>query len=96
MTKLERAAKEHPCKVGMNWGKSGRFFPLKQNKENEGEIDNLLQKWDELIKLQSQVVEIDLSIAVGHALGEGKEIDRIIKEADKFMYQKKKQQKYYK
>lgn len=41
---LERAAKEHPCKVGMNWGKSGRFFPLKQNKENEGEltvIDNL-------------------------------------------------------
>ena len=74
----------------------GDEFVIVVETPQEGEIDNLLQKWDELIKLQSQVVEINLSIAVGHALGEGKEIDRIIKEADKLMYQKKKQQKHYK
>lgn len=74
----------------------GDEFVIVVETPQEGEIDNLLQKWDELIKLQSQVVEIDLSIAVGYAFGEGKEVDRIIEEADKLMYQKKKQQKYYK
>ena len=53
----------------------GDEFVIVVETPQEGEIDNLLQKWDELIKLQSQVVEIDLSIAVGYALGEGKEID---------------------
>ena len=36
---------------------------------------------------------IDLSVAVGYAYGEGKEINQIIKKADQRMYQKKREQK---
>lgn len=71
----------------------GDEFVIIVENPQEGEIDNLLHKWEKLIKLQSQAVEMDLSVAVGYALGEGKEVDRIIKDADRLMYQKKKEQK---
>lgn len=71
----------------------GDEFVIVMENPQEGELDGLLIKWEKLIGLQNQTVEIDLSVAVGYAYGEGKEVDMIIKEADKMMYQKKKEQK---
>ena len=71
----------------------GDEFVIIVENPQEGEIDTLLQKWEELVALKNQKTEVDLSVAVGFAYGEGKEIDKIIKEADQLMYQKKKEQK---
>lgn len=74
----------------------GDEFVIVIENPQEGELDNMLHKWDELITLQSQKVEIELDVAVGYAFGEGKEVDSIINEADELMYQKKKEQKMLK
>ena len=71
----------------------GDEFVIIVENPQEGEIDTLLQKWEELVALKNQKTEVDLSVAVGFAYGEGKEIDKIIKEADQLMYEKKKEQK---
>lgn len=71
----------------------GDEFVMVVENPKEGEIDHILQKWEELSKLQSQAVEMDLSVAVGYAFGKGKEVNRIFKKADELMYQKKKEQK---
>lgn len=71
----------------------GDEFVIVIENPQEGEIGSLLNKWEKLIKLQSQAVETNLSVAVGYAFGEGKEVDKIIKAADEMMYRKKKEQK---
>ena len=71
----------------------GDEFVIIIENPQEGEVDDLLQKWEELVALKSQTAATDLSVAVGYACGEGKDIDRIIKKADQLMYQKKKEQK---
>lgn len=71
----------------------GDEFVIVVENPKKGEVDKLLHKWNKLIKLQSQDVEMDISVAVGYACGEGKDIDRIIQKADESMYQNKKEQK---
>lgn len=71
----------------------GDEFVIIVENPKEGEVDSLLQKWEELIALKSETTQVELSVAVGYAYGEGREIDKIIKEADQMMYQKKKEQK---
>ena len=71
----------------------GDEFVLIVENPQEGEVDDLLQKWEELVALKSMTSAISLSVAMGYACGEGKDIDRIIKEADQRMYQQKKEQK---
>lgn len=71
----------------------GDEFVIVVENPEEGEVDSLLQKWEELLLFKSKAAKIDLSVAVGYSYGEGKEIERIIKEADQMMYQRKKEQK---
>ena len=71
----------------------GDEFVIIIENPQEGEVDDLLQKWEEIVELKSKTSATELSVAVGYACGKGKDIDRIIKEADQLMYQKKKEQK---
>lgn len=71
----------------------GNEFVIIVENPREGEVDDLLQKWEELVAMKSKTDTTALSVAVGYACGEGKDIDKIIKEADQLMYQKKKEQK---
>ena len=70
----------------------GDEFVVVENPQ-EGEVDVLLQKWEDLVASNTGSTNIDLSVAVGYAYGEGKEINQIIKKADQRMYQKKREHK---
>lgn len=56
-------------------------------------IDDILKRWEERIEKKNNVSKIPLSASVGYALGNGKEIENVIKKADANMYQEK--QKYH-
>lgn len=71
----------------------GDEFVVVVENPQEGEVDVLLQKWEDLVASNTGSTNIDLSVAVGYAYGEGKEINQIIKKADQRMYQKKREQK---
>ena len=71
----------------------GDEFVIIVENPQEGEVDDLLQKCEELVAMKSKTDTTVLSVAVGYACGEGKNIDKIIKEADQLMYQKKNEQK---
>ena len=60
----------------------------------EDVIEDILKKWEGKIQKKNNISKITLSASVGYALGNGKEIEDIIKKADANMYQKK--QKYHK
>lgn len=71
----------------------GDEFIIVVENPKEGEVDDLLQKWEELLLLKSQTSPVAISVAVGVSYGAGTEINNIIKEADAMMYQKKMEQK---
>lgn len=56
-------------------------------------IRDILGKWEDRINKKNNISKITLSASVGYALGNGKEIEDIIKKADAKMYQAK--QKYH-
>ena len=56
-------------------------------------VESILEKWEQRIEKKNNVSKIRLSASVGYALGNGKEIEEVIKKADANMYQEK--QKYH-
>lgn len=59
----------------------------------EGMIQTILNKWRKEIKKKNEISKIKISVSVGYALGNGTELEEIIKKADENMYLEKK--KYY-
>lgn len=56
-------------------------------------MNEVLEKWQQKIEKKNNVSKITLSASVGYAIGSGKEIEEVIKQADVNMYEEK--QKYY-
>lgn len=56
-------------------------------------IQIILNEWRREVGKKSEVSKIELSVSVGYALGNGTEIEKVIKRADENMYLEKK--KYY-
>lgn len=71
----------------------GDEFVMIVENPSEGEVEELLFKWERKIKQKSSSINMELSIAIGCASGNGGDIDAIIKEADQKMYLKKHEQK---
>lgn len=71
----------------------GDEFVLVIEHPQEGEPDALIKRWEELEAFKEQSMDMELSVAYGYACGAGKDIDKIVKEADEKMYRKKKEQK---
>ncbi len=68
------------------------FVMIIEGATEEG-IKDILRKWEKQIEKKNNVSKIMLSAAVGFALGNGKEIEEVIKRADANMYKEK--QKYH-
>ncbi len=68
------------------------FVMVVENPERD-EIEQMLDRWDNMIGISNQLSDIPCSVAVGMASGSGKNIEKLAKEADKKMYQKKEEQK---
>ena len=71
----------------------GDEFILVIEHPQEGEVEALLKRLEELKEFKSDNRDMEISIAYGYAYGQGKKMDDIVKEADQNMYQKKKEQK---
>lgn len=71
----------------------GDEFVMIVEDATEGMIQTILNKWRKEIKKKNEISKIKISVSVGYALGNGTELEEIIKKADENMYLEKK--KYY-
>lgn len=71
----------------------GDEFVMVMENPKDGELEEVLKKWEEIVKVWRSLAKIEISVALGYDFGAGKDIDNIIKNADKKMYLKKQEQK---
>lgn len=74
-----------------NYRIGGDEFVMMIESPQEGEIDEILSKLQQLIDDSNETSRIPLSVAFGHAEGKGSEIRALIERADAEMYHKKRQ-----
>lgn len=53
------------------------------------DVERIISRWNEFLKQIQSKNEYPVSVAVGYALGEGKDLEKIIAIADKYMYNNK-------
>lgn len=71
----------------------GDEFVMIVEDATEEMIQTILKEWRQAIEKKNEASEIKVSVSVGYALGNGTEIEKVIKRADKNMYLEKK--RYY-
>lgn len=68
------------------------FVIIIKNPQSD-EVEKVIKKWQELSGSMLQSTSMELSVAIGYASGHGKDIEKVIKQADKCMYINKKKHK---
>ena len=71
----------------------GDEFVIIVENPKDDEVDKILKKWCDLVDLMVRSTSMELSAAIGYATGAGKDIEKLINQADKRMYIDKKRQK---
>lgn len=71
----------------------GDEFVMIVSNPKEDELKEILHRWDEMVKETVTGSKIPYSVAMGMAVGAGKNIDDVVKQADEQMYRKKTEQK---
>lgn len=71
----------------------GDEFVLIIENPAEQEIENLLDEWRQNVEIMNQSSKIPLSASVGYAVGRGRDIEKLISEADQMMYEAKQKDK---
>ena len=71
----------------------GDEFVMVVTNPAEGEMDAVLKQWNDIVDQEIEVSGIPYSVAVGMAVGKGKHIESVVKEADERMYRTKLEQK---
>lgn len=71
----------------------GDEFVLIIENPAEQEIENLLDEWRQNVEIMNQSSKIPLSASVGYAGGRGRDIEKLISEADQMMYEAKQKNK---
>lgn len=67
----------------------GDEFVMIIENPKEQEIEKLLEEWNQNMQNMNNSSKIPLSASVGYAVGEGRDIEKVIKEADQMMYEAK-------
>lgn len=71
----------------------GDEFVMVVENPGENEIEEMLERWEEELERKASHLQKEISVAIGYAVGDGKDIEDIVKEADQNMYQRKREQK---
>lgn len=67
----------------------GDEFVMIVKEAKEETACELVKSWNEIIEDTNKTVDFEISVAIGYAYGNGKQIDEIIREADQNMYEEK-------
>ncbi len=60
---------------------------------SEEKVSNALKQWYARLYIEREITKLPLSVAIGTAIGSGSDIEELVKEADKKMYEDKARQK---
>lgn len=71
----------------------GDEFVMVVSNPAEGEMQEILDKWNIMVERMAGDSAIPYSVAIGMAIGKGKNIEDVVKQADDQMYRKKTEQK---
>ena len=71
----------------------GDEFVMVVENPGEDEIEEMLERWREELERKASHLQKKISVATGYAVGDGKEIEAIVKKADQNMYRRKREQK---
>lgn len=77
------SASENAYRIG------GDEFIMILRDGDEKQLTKKLQEWDVALSRLKKNIEFDVSVSVGYAYGEGKDLESLIHEADQMMYENK-------